>query len=91
MAVELATARMMRVSSGSTLACWRSRSSSGSELGIGTIIPPFILAAMSQESAPVTSSQDAPMPPPPFATDERLRHTIAERMCMSPINQPLML
>ena len=31
------------------------------------------------------------MPPPPSATYERLRETIAERMCMSPIGQPLML
>jgi hypothetical protein len=31
------------------------------------------------------------MPPPPSATYQRLRHTIAERMRMSPIDQPLML
>ena len=31
------------------------------------------------------------MPPPPSATYERLRHTIAKRMRMSPIDQPLML
>ncbi len=31
------------------------------------------------------------MPPPPSATYERLRAYIAERMRMSPINQPLML
>ncbi len=31
------------------------------------------------------------MPPAPSATYERLRQTIAERLRMSPINQPLML
>ena len=31
------------------------------------------------------------MPPPPSATYQRLRETIAERMRMSPIYQPLML
>jgi hypothetical protein len=31
------------------------------------------------------------MPPHPSPTYERLRHTIAERMRMSPIDQPLML
>ena len=31
------------------------------------------------------------MPPPPSATYQRLRETIAERMRMSPIDQPLML
>lgn len=31
------------------------------------------------------------MPPPPSATYERLRAFIAERMRMSPIDQPLML
>ena len=41
--------------------------------------------------SPVSPRQDAPMPPPPSATYERLRETIAERMCMSPIGQPLML
>ena len=35
--------------------------------------------------------QDSSMPPHPSPTYERLRHTIAERMRMSPINQPLML
>jgi hypothetical protein len=35
--------------------------------------------------------QDAPMPPPPSATYERLGQSIAERMCMSHIYQPLML
>ena len=34
--------------------------------------------------------QDAPMPPPPSATYQRLRAFIAERMRMSPIDQPLM-
>jgi len=31
------------------------------------------------------------MPPPPSATYKRLRQYIAERMRMSPIDQPLML
>jgi hypothetical protein len=31
------------------------------------------------------------MPPPPSVTYERLRDTIAKRMRMSPIDQPLML
>jgi hypothetical protein len=31
------------------------------------------------------------MPPPPSTTDERLRAFIANRMRMSPIDQPLML
>ena len=31
------------------------------------------------------------MPPRPSPTYERLRHTIAEHMRMSPIDQPLML
>ena len=31
------------------------------------------------------------MTPGPSATDQRLRQTIAERMRMSPIDQPLML
>jgi hypothetical protein len=31
------------------------------------------------------------MPQPPSATYGRLRHSIAERMRMSPIDQPLML
>ncbi|SBO43311.1 protein of unknown function [Cyanobium sp. NIES-981] len=46
---------------------------------------------MSQESAPITPRQDAPMPPPPSTTYERLRETIAKRMRMSHIYQPLML
>jgi hypothetical protein len=36
-------------------------------------------------------SQEAPMPPPPSATYQRLRALIAERMRMRPIDQPLML
>ena len=31
------------------------------------------------------------MPPPPSSTCQRLREYIAERMRMSPIDQPLML
>jgi len=31
------------------------------------------------------------MPPTPSPTDERLRDTIARRMRMSPVDQPLML
>jgi hypothetical protein len=31
------------------------------------------------------------MPPPPSATNERLRHFIANQMRMSHINQPLMM
>jgi hypothetical protein len=45
----------------------------------------------STSSTPVTPLQDAPMPPPPSATYQRLRHTIAERMRMSHVYQPLML
>ena len=37
------------------------------------------------------SRHHRPMPPHPSPTDERLRETIAERMRMSPIDQPLML
>jgi hypothetical protein len=44
-----------------------------------------------QVPPPVSPSQDASRPPPPSATYERLRHTIAERMRMSHIDQPLML
>ena len=51
-----------------------------------------------QVPPPVTSrtstglaGQDAAMTPGPSATDQRLRQTIAERMRMSPIDQPLML
>ncbi|TVS01930.1 MAG: hypothetical protein EA413_13420 [Cyanobium sp. PLM2.Bin73] len=40
---------------------------------------------------PSHPSQDASMPPHPSPTYERLPHTIAERMRMSPIDQPLML
>lgn len=64
MAVELATARMMRAPSGSTLACCRSRSSSESELAIGTSISASILAAVSLENPPVSSRQDSPMSRP---------------------------
>jgi len=35
--------------------------------------------------------QDPPMPPTPSPTYERLRDTIAKRMCMSHVDQPLML
>jgi len=42
-------------------------------------------------ATPVTPRQDAPMPPPPSATYQRLRETIAERMRMSHIYRPLML
>ena len=35
--------------------------------------------------------QDSPMPPTPSPTYERLRHTIAKRMRMSHVDQPLML
>jgi hypothetical protein len=37
------------------------------------------------------SRHHRPMPPHPSPTYERLRHTIAKRMRMSPIDQPLML
>ncbi len=63
MAVELATERMMRAPSGSALVICRSRSSSGSELGIGTSITTHILAALYLGSATLVSPhQDAPMP-----------------------------
>jgi hypothetical protein len=39
-------------------------------------------------ATPVTPRQDAPMPPPPSATYQRLRQYIAERMRMSHIYQP---
>jgi hypothetical protein len=45
----------------------------------------------STSATPVSPSQDAPMPPPPSATYQRLRAFIAERMRMSHIFQPLML
>ena len=44
-----------------------------------------------RSATPVTPSQDARMPPPPSATYKRLRETIAERMRMGHIYQPLML
>ena len=40
---------------------------------------------------PVSGGQDSPMSPHPSPTYERLQHTIAERMSMRPIDQPLML
>ncbi|WP_254947823.1 hypothetical protein [Cyanobium sp. N.Huapi 1H5] len=40
---------------------------------------------------PRHTRQDSPKPPAPSATYERLRETIAKRMRMSPIDQPLML
>jgi hypothetical protein len=51
-----------------------------------------ILAALSPENAPPSP----PPPPPPTAphpspTDERLRDTIAKRMRMIHVDQPLML
>lgn len=42
-------------------------------------------------ATPVSPSQDAPMHPPPSATYDRLRHTVAEHMRMSHIYPPLML
>ena len=45
----------------------------------------------STSATPVSPRQDAPMPPHPSPTYERLRQTIAERMRMGPIDQPLML
>ncbi len=42
-------------------------------------------------ASPVTPRQDDPVPPPPSATYQRLRHYIAERMRMSHVYQPLML
>ena len=42
-------------------------------------------------TSPLLPGQDPPLPPPPSATYERLRHYIAERMRMSHIYQPLML
>ena len=51
-------------------------------------LPVFLSLPMPPPSHP---SQDAPMPPHPSPTYERLRHTIAERMRMSHIDQPLML
>ena len=48
-------------------------------------------ASRNQCHPPSHPSQDAPMSPNPSPTYERLRQTSAERMRMSPINQPLML
>ena len=45
----------------------------------------------STSATPCHTRQDSPMPPPPSATHQRLRAYIAERMRMSPIDQPLML
>jgi len=85
MAVELATARMMRASIGSAFAIFRSCSSSRSELAIDEALT----SPLCQHWPP--QRQDPPMPPPPSATYERLRDYIARRMRMSHIYQPLML
>lgn len=46
----------------------------------------------STSATPISPRQDAPMQPPkPSATHEHLRDTIAKRMRMSLIDQPLML
>ena len=81
MAVELATARMMRASIGSAFAICRRCSSSRSELAIAQALT-FPLSQHCCNSVP---------PPSPPATYQRLRHYIAERMRMSHIYQPLML
>jgi ATP adenylyltransferase len=41
-------------------------------------------------ATPWHTRQDSPIPPTPSATYGRLRHSIAKRMRMSPIDQPLM-
>jgi hypothetical protein len=42
-------------------------------------------------ATPWHTRQDSPIPPTPSATYGRLRHYIAKRIRMSPIDQPLML
>jgi hypothetical protein len=49
------------------------------------------LSFSSTSATPCRTRQDAPMPPPRSDTYERLRAYMAERMRMSPIDQPLML
>ena len=49
------------------------------------------LSFSSTSATPSRTRQDAPMPPPRSDTYERLLAYMAERMRMSPIDQPLML
>jgi hypothetical protein len=49
------------------------------------------LSFSSTSATPCRTRQDAPMPPPRSDTYQRLRAYMAERMRMSPIDQPLML
>lgn len=79
MAVELATARMMRASIGSAFAIFRRCSSSRSELAIDEAL-----------TSPLCQHCRKSVPPP-SATVQRLRHYIAKRMRMSHVVQPLML
>jgi len=52
---------------------------------------PWRMSFSPTSATPCHTRQDSPMPPSPSATYQRLRETIAERMRMSHIYQPLML
>jgi hypothetical protein len=55
-------------------------------------VPPLVTPPRPSKPARTRNSgQDPPMPPTPSPTDERLRETIAKRMRMSHVYQPLML
>jgi hypothetical protein len=54
-------------------------------------VPPPVTPRPSKPARTRHPSQDPPMPPTPSPTYERLRDTIARRMRMSHIYQPLML
>lgn len=89
MAVELATARMMRASIGSAFAIFRRCSSSRSELAIDeALTSPLCQHWPKSVPSPSHPRQHPPMPPPHSATYQRLRETIAERMRMSHVDQP---
>jgi len=52
---------------------------------------PWRRSFSSTRATPCHTRQDSPMARPPSTTYQRQRQTIAERMRMSPIDQPLML
>jgi hypothetical protein len=54
-------------------------------------VPPPVTHRPSKPARTGNPGQDPPMPPTPSPTYERLRETIAKRMRMSHVYQPLML